>query len=39
MLADDPEVPEREALAQDLEQAGFDGASVERALDWLADLA
>ena len=35
MLADDPEVPEREALAQDLEQAGFDGASVERALDWL----
>ncbi len=39
MLADEPEVPEREALAQDLEQAGFDGASVERALDWLADLA
>ena len=39
MLADDPEVPEREALAQDLERAGFDGASVERALDWLADLA
>ena len=39
MLADDPEVPEREALAHDLEQAGFAGESVERALDWLADLA
>ena len=39
MLADAPEVPEREELAQDLEQAGFAGESVERALDWLADLA
>ena len=39
MLADAPEVPEREELAQDLEQAGFAGESVERALDGLADLA
>jgi Smg protein len=39
LLADAPEVPEREELAQDLEQAGFAGESVERALDWLADLA
>jgi len=39
MLADAPEVPERDELAQDLEQAGFPGESVERALDWLADLA
>jgi Smg protein len=30
---------ERETLARDLESAGFGGASVERALDWLADLA
>lgn len=34
-----PEVPEREALARDLESAGFGEANVERALDWLADLA
>lgn len=39
MLSDDPEVPEREELAQDLERAGFEQAHVERALDWLADLA
>jgi Smg protein len=39
MLADAPEVPKREELAQDLEQAGFPGESVESALDWLADLA
>lgn len=39
MLADETDVPERDALAQDLEQAGFPGDSVERALDWLADLA
>jgi Smg protein len=32
-------VPEREALARDLESAGFGEANVERALDWLADLA
>ena len=39
MLEELPEVPEREDLARDLEQAGFEHASVERALDWLADLA
>jgi len=30
---------ERETLARDLESAGFGEDSVERALDWLADLA
>ncbi|HEV2703028.1 MAG TPA: DUF494 domain-containing protein [Steroidobacteraceae bacterium] len=39
MLEDTPEVPERDALARDLELMGFGAASVERALDWLADLA
>ena len=39
MLAEVPEVPEREALAADLERAGFGRLNVERALDWLADLA
>jgi Smg protein len=39
MLSDDPDVPEREELAQDLERAGFEQSNVERALDWLADLA
>lgn len=39
MLSDAPEVPDREALAEDLERAGFAEANVERALDWLADLA
>ena len=39
MLDDAPDVPEREDLARDLERAGFGPASVERALDWLADLA
>ena len=34
-----PDVPERDALARDLESAGFGEANVERALDWLADLA
>jgi hypothetical protein len=33
------ESPEREALAADLERAGFGRHNVERALDWLADLA
>jgi Smg protein len=35
------ELPEahRETLARDLESAGFGEANVERALDWLADLA
>lgn len=39
MLNEAPEVPEREHLLRDLERAGFAQASVERALDWLADLA
>jgi Smg protein len=39
MFDEAPEVPEREALARDLESAGFGEANVERALDWLADLA
>jgi len=39
MLDEAPEVPEREDLARDLERAGFVPARVERALDWLADLA
>ena len=39
MLADAPEEPQREHLARDLERAGFTPAKVERALDWLTDLA
>ena len=39
MLEDTSEVPERDDLARDLELMGFGSASVERALDWLADLA
>ena len=39
MFDEAPEVPEREMLAQDLASAGFGEANVERALDWLADLA
>jgi Smg protein len=39
MLEEVPEVPEREHLARDLERAGFAHANVERALDWLAELA
>jgi len=39
MLDEVPEVPEREHLARDLERAGFAPAKVERALDWLTDLA
>ncbi len=39
MLEDTYEVPERDDLARDLELMGFGSASVERALDWLADLA
>jgi Smg protein len=38
MLAEAPEVPEREALAADLERAGFGRHNVERALDWLGDI-
>jgi Smg protein len=39
MLEETPEVPERENLARDLELAGFEHGNVERALDWLTDLA
>lgn len=39
MLEEAPEVPERDDLVRDLERAGFAHANVERALDWLADLA
>ena len=39
MIDEAPEVPERSVLAQDLASAGFGEANVERALDWLADLA
>ena len=39
MLADAPDVPQREHLARDLERAGFTPAKVERALDWLTELA
>src|ERR1700683_277724 len=39
MLEELPASAERESLARDLESAGFGEASVERALDWLADLA
>ena len=39
MLDETPEVPERDDLARDLALMGFVPANVERALDWLADLA
>jgi len=39
MLDAAPEVPQREQLAEALEHAGFAPAKVERALDWLSDLA
>jgi Smg protein len=39
MFDEAPDVPEREALARQLASAGFGEANVERALDWLADLA
>ena len=38
-LLEMPAVPRREHLARDLERAGFAPAKVERALDWLTDLA
>ena len=31
-----PAIAERADIARDLESAGFRGANVERALDWLA---
>src|ERR1700758_412945 len=39
MLDETEQVPQREQLARDLERAGFRRASVERALDWLTELA
>ncbi|MFT3906936.1 MAG: DUF494 domain-containing protein [Steroidobacteraceae bacterium] len=39
MLEELPASAERESIARELTSAGFGGASVERALDWLADLA
>jgi Smg protein len=39
MLVETPAVPRREHLARDLEHVGFAPAKVERALDWLTDLA
>jgi Smg protein len=39
MFDEAPEVPGREDLARHLASAGFGEANVERALDWLADLA
>jgi Smg protein len=39
MLDEAPEILERNDLARDLERAGFAQAHVERALEWLADLA
>jgi Smg protein len=39
LLEELPAAPQRETLARDLESAGFGEVSVERALDWLADLA
>ena len=39
MMNEPPDVPEREHLARDLQRVGFTAANVERALDWLTDLA
>ena len=39
MLDETEQVPQREQLARDLERAGFRRTSVERALDWLTELA
>jgi Smg protein len=39
LLEELPAAAERDTIARDLESAGFGGDSVERALDWLADLA
>jgi Smg protein len=39
MLDEPARVPRREHLARDLERAGFPRANVERALDWLTELA
>jgi Smg protein len=39
MLDEPAQVPQRAHLARDLEHAGFAAAQVERALDWLTELA
>lgn len=39
MLDEAPQLLERHDLERDLERAGFAPPNVERALDWLADLA
>ncbi|HEX4389687.1 MAG TPA: DUF494 domain-containing protein [Steroidobacteraceae bacterium] len=39
MLSEPPEVPEREQLERALQSKGFTPRNVERALDWLTDLA
>jgi len=39
MLDEGASVPQRAHLARDLERAGFAAAKVERALDWLTELA
>ena len=39
MLDEPQRVPRRERLARDLERAGFAAAKIERALDWLTELA
>jgi len=39
MFEELPVSAERADIARDLQTAGFGGADVERALDWLADLA
>ena len=39
LFEDMPAIAERADIARDLESAGFRGANVERALDWLAELA
>ena len=39
MLDESASVPQRAHLARDLERAGFAAAKVERALDWLTELA
>jgi len=39
MFEELPASAERADIARDLEIAGFRGANVERALDWLAELA
>ena len=39
ILEAEPQVPARARLAHDLRRAGFAAAKVERALDWLTELA